>query len=124
MKDIYCEILDLLYSNETYSKLIEGDLAFLEDLGYIAIISSILSVVIFYYIINHPRFNRWWSWFIVCGINAILNLIIGKNEGEYSIENGIAFGIANAIVASAFFIIFSFCLRWWSRNCSTCPYPN
>jgi len=108
-------------------------------------------VLMFYYLINHPRFNRWWSWLIVLLINSALNLLYGWTLTLSDISNNVIsddliyirdvntndivtqkivesncvyFGIANAIIAAIFFIIFSLLLRWWSKNCSTCPIPN
>jgi len=115
------------------------------------VVLSFTMVFIFYYIINHPRFNRWWSWLIMLLINAGLNFLyawlitlsdlsnnfisddlmyvrdVSTNEiiTQKIIEsNCIYFGITNAIIASVFFILFSFAFRWWSKNCSTCPFPN
>ena len=120
-------------------------------LGLYMVVLTFVMVFIFYYIINHPRFNCWWSWLIVLFINAGLNFLyswqltlsdlsnnfisddlmyvrdVSTNEivTQKIIEsNCIYFGITNAIIASVFFIIFSFAIRWWSRNCSTCPIPN
>ena len=120
-------------------------------LGLYMVVLTFVMVFIFYYIINHPRFNRWWSWLIMLLTNAGLNFLyawlitlsdlsnnfisddliyvrdVSTNEiiTQKIVEsNCIYFGITNALIAGAFFIIFSFVLRWWSRNCSTCPIPN
>ncbi len=119
--------------------------------GLVMIAISLTVVLLFYYAINHPRFNRWWSWLLVLLANAGLNFIyawqltlsdfntnsisddlmyvrdVATNEiitQKITMYNCIYFGIVNAIVATLAFVIFSFLFRWWSRNCSTCPFPN
>lgn len=119
--------------------------------GLVAIAGSLILCLLFYYVINHPRFNRWWSWLIVLLVNAILQFAWASSRILSDFNNNViaddlmytrdvetqeitatlihssdcvGFGIAQAIVATIFFIIFSFSLRWWSKNCSTCPIPN
>ena len=121
------------------------------SIGIVLFIISFFMVVLFYYIINHPRFNRWWSWLIVLIANALINFLYGWKLTLSDLSNNLIsddlmyirdvttnavvttkitgsncvnFGIVNAILAAIFFILFSFLLRWWSRNCSTCPIPN
>ncbi|MCX6235959.1 MAG: hypothetical protein NTY07_00140 [Bacteroidia bacterium] len=120
-------------------------------IGLYMLVVSIFMVVFFYYILNHPRFNRWWSWSLILGLNAGLNFLyawlitlsdlsnnfisddlvyirdVNTNQivtQKLSESNCVYFGIANTLIACLFFIIFSFTVRWWSKNCSTCPYPN
>lgn len=116
-------------------------------IGLISLAISLLLVLTYYYIINHPRFNRWWSWLIVLLINGIINLFIGyawtvsdylngniadtlmytRDENGEIASNLImtsdcwGFGIANFFVSTLFFIVLSFCLKWWSRNCKHSP---
>jgi hypothetical protein len=120
-------------------------------LGLYLIFVTLFMVLLFYYLINHPRFNRWWNWLIILLINAGLNFLYAwlitlsdlnsnsisddlmyvRNVSTNEIvtqkvidSNCIYFGITNAIVATSVFILLSFAFRWWSRNCSTCPFPN
>lgn len=121
------------------------------SIGLITLIISLVVVLLYYYGINHPRFNRWWSWLIMLLITMATSLFFGfgkaythlyggrigdcllyaigyDNEGqEISRTQQIftphcwGFGFANMIVAILFFIIFSFCFKWWSRNCKHSP---
>lgn len=45
--------------------------------GLITLVGSLVLVVVFYYIINHPRLCKWWSWLITLGINAVIALFVG-----------------------------------------------
>ncbi len=121
------------------------------SIGLYMIILTLFLVIFFYYILNHPRFNRWWNWLIVLGVNLFLNFLYawritlsdlntnaisddllyvrnpdtGQIISQKIVEsNCVYFGITNAIIATIVFILLSFMLRWWSRNCSTCPCPN
>ena len=105
---------------------------------------SLAMVLVYYYVINHPRLNNWWGWFIFLGINAIINFIVGwqwelkdyydnkmvtinpstnlqvpLNIGESEI---LYFGVSNMILSIFAFIIFSFIFKWWSSNCSRAPF--
>lgn len=105
---------------------------------------SILTVLIYYYALNHPKLNNWWGWGIFLVINAIINFIVGwqivlsdfydglmvridpstnmnvpLNIGESEI---ICFGVSNMIISVFTFIIISFIVKWWSRNCSNAPF--
>ena len=116
------------------------------NIGVSMILISLAICAIFYYVINHPRFNRWYHWLIILLINAGVNFYIafditnsdlqqGKicadfvtdpqtNVIQIDVMNCIGFGYANAIIATLFFVLFSFSIRWRSKNCSTCPIPN
>lgn len=105
---------------------------------------SILTVLIYYYALNHPKLNNWWGWGIFLVINAIINFIVGwqivlsdfydglmvridpstnmnvpLNIGESEI---ICFGVSNMIISVFTFIIISFIVKWWSSNCSRAPF--
>jgi len=108
--------------------------------GFIALGIALAVVLIFYYVINHPRFNKWWSWVLMLVLVGLSNLFIGAgitlgdlwagdigdclingdNGGIYSV-NCWMFGLANFFISAIFFIIFSFGLKWWSTNCKRCP---
>lgn len=120
-------------------------------IGLIALAISLVVVLFYYYGINHPRFNRWWSWLIMLFVTALTALFFGfgkayshlyggqigdcllyiigydNNGQEISrtqqifTSNCWGFGFANMIVAILFFIFFSFCFKWGSRNCKHSP---
>ena len=117
----YDQFSDDIYSEELYSPL-----------GLIAILGSLFFVCLFYYIINRPSFSRWYHWLLILVTNFIIQLVIGiylpltafsalnlGYQNEYYI-----FGLMNAIIASLFFILMSFLLRWWSTNAKRTPIPN
>jgi hypothetical protein len=120
-------------------------------IGWITIGIALLMMIIYYYVINHPRFNRWWSWTIMLVLTGVASLLYGYgktysdfNGGkigdcmmyEYSYDqNGNitesiqkiynsdcwGFGFANLLVGISLFIILSFAFKWWSRNCKRSP---
>jgi len=104
--------------------------------GIIALIIAITLCVAYYYLINHPRFNRWWNWLTILITVAILNFGIGfglalSDVLKDNISSDIAaiswidclgFGFANLIIASLFFIICSFIIKWGSRNAKYSPF--
>ena len=105
---------------------------------------SLLMVLIYYYVVNRPALCNWWGWLIFLGINAGINFILGWQlvlsdyyEGkmvrldpasnlevplDIDYSNILCFGVANMILSIFAFIIFSYCFKWWSRNCSSAPF--
>ncbi|GHT02201.1 hypothetical protein AGMMS49525_05330 [Bacteroidia bacterium] len=109
--------------------------------GFIALAIALAVMLIYYYVINHPRFNKWWSWLLMLLLVGVSNFVIaiamlwnewytvGTAECLIAGENGgidgntcIGFGIAHAIVSILFFIIFSIGFKWWSTNCKRSPF--
>jgi len=117
-------------------------------IGIVAFVVSLVLVISFYYIINHPRYCKWWSWLITLGIDCTIGLFTGygivaskyvngfipqqlmyqfDSEGNISAyligyQNIWGFGIANLIVSGIFFILLSFILKWWSSNAKHVPF--
>lgn len=105
---------------------------------------SFILVIVYYYILNHPRLNNWWGWSIFLAINAFINFVVGWQwvlkdyyDGlmvKISPETGkevdlpiyesdiLAFGVTNMINSIIAFIIFSYIIKWWSTNCSRAPF--
>jgi hypothetical protein len=109
--------------------------------GFIALGVALAVMLIYYYVINHPRFNKWWSWLLMLLLVGVSNFVIaismlwnewytvGTAECLIAGENGgidgntcVGFGIAHAIVSMLFFIIFSVAFKWWSTNCKRSPF--
>ena len=109
---------------------------------------SLFIVFVFYYILNHPRYCRWWSWLITLVVNSLIALFVGyrivysKYDGGYipaelmyerDAEGNIVstlisatdcwgFGLANMFVAAMCFILFTFLLKWWSSSAKHVPF--
>ncbi|MDR2146280.1 MAG: hypothetical protein LBE91_07475 [Tannerella sp.] len=109
--------------------------------GFIALGIALAVVFLYYYVINHPRFNKRWSWLLMLMLVGLSNFFIGAgitlgdlwagNIGECLVngENGgiyesscWMFGLANLFVSAGFFIFFSVALKWWSTNCKRVPF--
>ena len=103
--------------------------------GFIALGIALAVMLIYYYVINHPRFNRWWSWLLMLLLVGFVNLFIGSGIllGDYYsgvigdcipiyLSDCWMFGLANFFVSAIFFIIFSVGLKWWSTNCKRTPF--
>lgn len=117
------------------------------SIGLVAFGISLLFVLLYYYVINHPRFNRSGHWFLILVLNGFVNLFIGYEWTMSDLLDGnIAdnlmyvrdaageitstlitsadcwgFGTANFLVATFFFVGLTFCLKWGSRNCKHSP---
>jgi hypothetical protein len=106
--------------------------------GISLLLSVFLLLMAFYYVIDHPRFNKWTHWLLYVGIICLLNFgfafYFTYNELEliYSQQNielpywadFWIFSMINSLYALILSAILSVLIRWWSINCSTCPIPN
>ncbi len=105
--------------------------------GVIMVISSLLLALIFYKVIDSPKPRKSLSWFIYLLINAAINFFLGfylpyrdfqaKNISAEILKNIdagniVAFGVANAIVATLFFMFFSIFIRRLSNNNRLTPF--
>ncbi|MCH5245256.1 MAG: hypothetical protein J1E84_02245 [Muribaculaceae bacterium] len=103
-----------------------------------------VTVVLFYFVINYPNFNNFAGWFVFLAINGLLNFLLGWRWVAFDFNDGkmvsvdpatglhtplpifeddlIMFGVSNAIVSVVAFTVLSYCLKWWSTNCSRAPF--
>jgi uncharacterized BrkB/YihY/UPF0761 family membrane protein len=105
------------------------------QIGIFTLAINVLFCVLYYYIINHPRWNRAWVWSLVLLAVSVLSLLIGFIVPFHDVlkenissdlmpidwKNCIGFGFANFIVSALIFVMFSFIIKWWSRNCKHSP---
>lgn len=113
-------------------------------IGLSMIILTPVMVVLYYYVIDHPRLSNCFGWIIFLFVNALLNFFIGWQwvlkdfyEGkmvgkdlitgrivDLPIDTGniVAFGFTNALISIIAFIIISFIVKWWSTNSSHVPF--
>lgn len=114
---------DDLYNNQLYLPV-----------GWTLLLSSLASTAIFYYVINHPRFNRWYHWLLFTGLIAVVNFLVAYftsyneinllyEENPYNTQY-YTFGLVNFLYTFIFSALFSFGLRWWSINSATTPIPQ
>lgn len=121
-------------------------------IGLTTLIVTLVFVLLYYYVINHPRFANLRSWLIILLLASMTNLFWGFAYTYTKLNNGLigeclmflieyneageevnrtqvitdshcwGFGIANMIVGIVFFIILSFGLKWWSRSAKYSPF--
>ena len=100
--------------------------------GFIALGIALAVMLIYYYVINHPRFIKWWHWLLMLVLVGLSNLFIGAinigdclingSNGGISDSNCWMFGLANFFVSAIFFIIFSISFKWWSSAGKRTPF--
>ena len=99
---------------------------------------SALVAIVFYYVINKPRFGNIWAWLVVCILNAIINFLMGYYwtvsdlyEGlmvatnpktgiqeQLPIEQSdcLCFGVSNAILSLGVFFLISIIIKNGSNS--------
>ncbi|GHV60084.1 hypothetical protein FACS1894182_14880 [Bacteroidia bacterium] len=104
-------------------------------IGIITLVITLAVVLLYYYVLNHPRFNQWWSWLIALLFAGLINFAYGiattikyASEGNLGdadliyMSDCVGFGFANLIISALWFIVFSLAFKWWSRNCKYSPF--
>ena len=102
--------------------------------------SALLVFVVYYYILNHPRFNKVWHWLITMAVLAIgiffwsRGLVLSDIAGasmhpvdpslNISADNAMMFGVYNAVLSAIFFLFFSVIGRFGSKNCKNTPWKS
>jgi hypothetical protein len=107
------------------------------NVGLAMLVISLVIAALYYYVVNNPKYNRWYHWAIALGLNAVINLFVGfylpfrdYQAGTIAdeIRPGIGmgnlwgFGFANALVSLFFFFVFSMILQNKSRNYANVPF--
>lgn len=119
------------------------------SIGLYTLVISFAIMFVYYYVIAHPRFCKWWSWLIMALLNSVIALFVGyycvlsdynagkipdelmyvRNENGEVVQTLISFpsdcwsfGISNMIIAFIFFLVFSFLFHWWSRVAKYSPF--
>jgi hypothetical protein len=119
----------------------DGDVDKLWPFVLVMILISMLVAFCYYYIINHPKFNRWQHWLTMLAVNFVINFLVSgiwiykyaTNPNDIDILNAaditvtplecfLGFGLDNGIWSIIFFIITSFIIKWWSSNCKYSPF--
>jgi hypothetical protein len=101
----------------------------------VAIITAAIAwvaAVIYYYVINSVKFDRWWHWLIILVITILLAPTVSWAYTDYDMaqqnymydKETFYFELLNMCVAAVLFIIASFSIRWWSSNCRHTPIPQ
>lgn len=102
--------------------------------------SALLVFIVYYYILNHPRFNKVWHWLITMAVLAIgiffwsRGLVLSDIAGvsmhpidpalNVSADNALMFGVYNAVLSAIFFFFFSIVGRFGSKNCKNSPWKS
>lgn len=113
-------------------------------IGLSMVLISLGMVVIYYYVLDHSSLCNWWGWSIFLGVNALINFIVGwqlvlrdyydgkmitvdpATGADVPLNIGpteiLSFGVSNMILSILTFVIFTFIIKWWSKNCSAAPF--
>lgn len=143
-------LAEYLWGYNCATQIYDGNNLF-NAIGLITLLITLLLVIAYYYLpfkfFNHPRSNRWWNWLIILFVAGLINAVIASSwilsdlfsgaigdclmftrdaDGNIVSQlifaaDGFLFGVSNFIVSSLFFIIISFMIKWWSRNCKHSP---
>jgi hypothetical protein len=133
MNDFFAALYELITSQGTeLSKLLYDDNTYV-PVGIFMLLLSIIGMVVFYYVINHPKFTRWYHWFLTVGVVCVINFIIAYFNADgvvwdaYESTNGyvnqiIIFAFANVFWTLVFSFIVSLIIKWKSTNAKHSPF--
>lgn len=109
---------------------------------YLPIFIIMIAIVVFvnigfYYIVNHPRWNRSRHWLFfnigTCILNFILSWVISSDkinafyaqqgmDSPYDWTNYLILSLIALLWSFIFYFLFSFIIKWGSRNCKHTPF--
>ena len=105
---------------------------------FIVMLASVMAVAaIYYYVVNHPRVNRWYHWLFFNLGTALLNFALAwiiasdklfnlwASQGmacPYDWTEYFVFSCMAFVWTFVFFFLFSFIIKWGSRNCKHVPF--
>lgn len=137
LKGFYGQDMYDFISGYDCSTMLFDQPCYFPQIGMWTLIIAAAFAVVYYFLINHPRFNRWWSWLIMLAVNAIAAFSYGfafvsrlVNNVTYDIScmqiepYYFNFGLANAIIATMFFFLISLIIKRFSRNCKHSPFKS
>ena len=118
-------------------------------IGLTMTITTVFFCILYYYIVNHPRINKWWHWIITCAIVFVTNFLVALFWTKTHLESGLIpeclqytylpdgdvlenitsyncwlFGLTNGIVSAMLFFVLSIIVKRWSRNCRHTPWRS
>lgn len=105
---------------------------------FIVMLASVMVVAaIYYYVVNHPRVNRWYHWLCFNIGTSVLNFALAwiiasdklfnlwASQGmacPYDWTNYFSLACMAFVWTFVFFFLFSFIIKWGSRNCKHTPF--
>ena len=132
MDNIFTALYELIIGQQGLPELLHRAGAY-SSVGSLMLTLSFFGMTVYYYVINHPRFNKWSHWLLTIGVISLINFLIAyfiadgvvwQSEGTVDgyIIQMITFGLANLIWTIVFSFLFSMCLKWGSRNAKYSPF--
>ncbi len=90
------------------------------------------AAALYYYAIDSVKFDRWYHWLAVLGIVAVFTPVVCYiyNDTKFAAAGlmyageAISFEFQTALFSALLFIVASYSMRWWSRNCRHTPLPQ
>ena len=105
---------------------------------FIIMVATVVVVnLVFYYLVNHPRINRWYHWlFFNLGtgmINFVVTWIVSNDKmisfyamqgmaSPYDWTNYLILSLIAFLWSFIFYFLCSFIVKWGSRNCKHTPF--
>ena len=112
------------YSNEMYNYGVYDTFAL------ITLLITWAAALIYYYVINSVKFDRWPHWLIMLLVCVVVvpSACFAYNEYVFSdlglsyLSESMQMMLVNGIAAAVWYVVASFSIRWWSSNCRHSPF--
>ena len=139
MEDFAINVYDFFTNGSLLDDLIEQELVL--PLFWCLFGISLLSVLIYYYVINSPRFSKVSHWVIILIISSLLvgivhfstcmtmaeqQIIRNPGTAAFYFNQGtsvfFSFALQIFFVAAILFLLFSVMFKWWSTQAHKTPF--
>ncbi|MGN0214126.1 MAG: hypothetical protein ACI4AH_04875 [Muribaculaceae bacterium] len=112
------------YSNELYNHGLYSSFALI-----IVGVTWVMNLI-YYYLINSVKFDRWPHWLIMLIVSlvaapaacVVCNESVFNEYGLMYLSESLQMIICHLLFTLAMFVIATFSVRWWSSNCRHSPF--
>ena len=122
---LYCTLFEDLFGHDLAAYL-DSRIVFLQQGNmFVAISLTLMCIsftvsIIYYYVIDHPKFANIQGWLMFLDICIVVNTFFGwiwvKDLG---LGSRLGFGVANGLLSIPSFVVFSLFCKTWSHNGSS-----
>ena len=133
MDNLFAALYELITGQNDLANMLYEESCFYFTTGAVTLLISLVGMAVYYYVINHPRFSRWFHWLLVVVVICLINFafayfmadgVVWRIHGTTAgyVMQIVTFGLANVAWTVVYCFVFSMCLKWGSRNVKYSPF--
>lgn len=135
MNDFFANWYELVSYFEGFSDVMYDNGLYIA-IGFCMVLIPIVTLTLYYYVVDSRSLNRWWHWlllvFIICAINfgiafgvsynGILNVFGDAEVGFPLVGSCLGVSFINVLWTAIISFVWSMIIKWGSRQCRRTPF--